>query len=264
VNAAAGLIRNNKRRKHKHLFTDLGDGERPAVLVCGDERHEAAEVAGFLRREYEQGGAPWKEMAVLYRINALSRVLEEAFRNAQIPYVIARGTAFYERKEVRDALSYLRLIVNPSDEVALRRVVNTPARGIGKTTLQKVELLAIDRQLRLFEALEAASDGSADTGLSARASAAVGRFVALVGRLRAATEATAPAALPELVETVIRESGLEAAYRSPTEEDRERLENLNELISAAAQFEPAEPVPDGTAAAPTSTSKRSAACASWA
>jgi DNA helicase-2/ATP-dependent DNA helicase PcrA len=218
VNAAAGLIRNNKYRKHKHLFTELADGERPAALVCGDERHEAAVVAEFLRSEHEQAGVPWRKMAVLYRVNALSRVLEEAFRAAQIPYVIARGTAFYERKEVRDALSYLRLAVNPNDEVSLRRIINTPARGIGKTTLQKIDVFAIDRQLRLFEALKRAAASGAEAGLSARASAAVGRFVGLFERIRAAADRASrgpgPAALPKLVETVIRESGLEATAQS--------------------------------------------------
>ncbi|MHC4080338.1 MAG: ATP-dependent helicase [Planctomycetota bacterium] len=247
VNAAAGLIGNNRRRKHKRLFTDLDEGIRPVVMICRDERHEAAQVADLLRGEHERDGVPWKEMAVLYRINALSRVLEEAFRTARIPYVIARGTAFYERKEVRDALSYLRFLANPNDDVSLRRIINTPARGIGKTTLQKIEVFAIDRQMRLFEALRRAAEHGTDVGLSARASGAVRRFVALFDRVRAAA---APAALPQLVETVIRESGLEAMYMTGTDEDRERLENLNELISAAAQFNPLEPAADGSGQAP--------------
>jgi DNA helicase-2/ATP-dependent DNA helicase PcrA len=235
VNAAAGLISNNRRRKHKRLFTDLDDGIRPVAMICRDERHEAAQVVELLRNEHERSGVPWKEMAVLYRINALSRVLEEAFRTAQIPYVIARGTAFYERKEVKDALSYLKLIANPNDEVSLRRIINTPTRGIGRTTLQKIEVLSIDRQLRLLEALRQAAERGADAGLSARAAGAVGRFVALFDRI---CSAATPGALAQLVETVVRESGLEKMYMTGTDEDRERLENLNELISAAAQFAP--------------------------
>jgi DNA helicase-2/ATP-dependent DNA helicase PcrA len=249
VNAAAGLICNNRRRKHKRLFTELGDGDRPVAVICRHERHEAALVADFLRNENEREGVPWREMAVLYRINALSRVLEEACRAAQIPYVIARGTAFYERKEVRDALSYLRVGANPNDEVSLRRIINTPARGIGKTTLQKIELFAIEHQLRLVEALRRAAEGGAGVGLSARATGAVGRFVALFDRIRtAAARADDPAAggLPKLVEMVIRESGLEAMYMTGTDEDRERLENLGELISAAAQFKPTPSAADGS------------------
>lgn len=279
VDTAAGLIQNNRRRKHKRLHTELEDGAKPTVVMCRNEQHEAALVAEYLQRLRDDDDLPWKEMAVLYRINALSRVLEEALLAAQIPYVIARGTAFYDRKEVKDALAYLRLIVNPNDEVSLRRIINTPTRGIGKTTLTKVELFGYNQQLRLFEALGRVGEV---TGLTTRAVGAIGRFVTLVdGWRRAAgegfllplplgegvSEDPHPNPLPPpdegegvgenllpqaegdsepfvessslggLVERIIRESGLEAAYRdSKSEEDRERLENLAELISAATQF----------------------------
>ncbi|MFB3138773.1 MAG: ATP-dependent helicase [Phycisphaerales bacterium] len=240
VDAAAGLIEHNKRRKSKRLYTELGPGERPAVVICRDEQHEAVLVADFLRGQSEQHGVVWKEMAVLYRVNALSRVLEEALRTAEIPYVIARGTAFYDRKEIKDALAYLRVIANPNDEVSLRRIINTPSRGIGKTTLKKVELFAIDGQLRLLEALRRAGDM---TGLTARAVNAITKFVQMLEGCRKAAVGEVPRALAgsehlaRLVEQVIRESGLESAYQqSPTEEDQQRLANLEELISAAAQF----------------------------
>ncbi|MCH8343302.1 MAG: UvrD-helicase domain-containing protein, partial [Planctomycetes bacterium] len=240
VDAAAGLIEHNKRRKSKRLYTELGPGERPAVVICRDEQHEAVLVADFLRGQSEQNGVVWKEMAVLYRVNALSRVLEEALRSAEIPYVIARGTAFYDRKEIKDALAYLRVIANPNDEVSLRRIINTPSRGIGKTTLKKVELFAIDGQLRLLEALRRAGDM---TGLTSRAVHAITKFVQMLEGCYKAAAGKAPRTLAgsqhlaRLVEQVIRESGLESAYqRSPTEEDQQRLANLEELISAAAQF----------------------------
>ena len=238
VEAAAGLIQHNRRRKHKDLFTDLAEGERPTVMVCRDEHHEAAVVADFLRTAGER--LPWKAMAVLYRINALSRVLEEAMRNARIPYVIARGTAFFERKEVRDALGYLRVVANPNDEVSLRRIINTPTRGIGRTTLDKIELYAIDRQLRLTEALHQVG---AVGGLSARAVKAVGRFVELISGFRrrageAAAQLVGTTGLAQLVEHIIRHSGLEAMHQGNTDDDRQRLENLSEVISAAADFSP--------------------------
>ncbi len=253
VDAAATLIRNNRRRKHKHLFTELEQGSRPAAVVCADEHHEASVVADFMRNEHEGHGVPWKAVAVLYRVNALSRVLEEAFRKAQIPYVIARGTAFYERKEIRDALAYLRVIANPDDEVSLRRIVNTPTRGIGRTTLAKIDVLAADEGVRLLEGLRRAATTAARAGLSTRASRAVRQFVELIEGFHNAAATTvgpdsAAAALARLVERVVRESGLETLYGAGTEEDRERRENLGELISAAAQF---EPVPD--AAAPAAT-----------
>ncbi len=242
VEAAAGLIRHNRRRKHKNLHTELGPGEHPTVARCSDEHREATLVTDELRRRHEEDGFAWKDMAVLYRINALSRVLEEAFRAAQIPYIIARGTAFYERKEVKDALAYLRVIANPRDDISLRRIINTPARGIGKTTLDQIEIFAIDRQLGLREALGRVDEVE---GLSARARTAVKRFAKTLG------EWTAPirvgggevgGMLGELVERVVRESGLEAMYqRSKAEEDQERRENLGELISAAAEFVPPEP-----------------------
>ncbi|MCH7848971.1 MAG: UvrD-helicase domain-containing protein [Planctomycetes bacterium] len=240
VDTAAGLIQNNRRRKHKRLHTELEDGAKPTVVMCRNEQHEAALVAEYLQRLRDDDDLPWKEMAVLYRINALSRVLEEALLAAQIPYVIARGTAFYDRKEVKDALAYLRLIVNPNDEVSLRRIINTPTRGIGKTTLTKVELFGYNQQLRLFEALGRAGEMS---GLTTRAVGAIRRFVTLVEGWRRAAAGGSQSSLLEssslggLVERIIRESGLEAAYRdSKSEEDRERLENLAELISAATQF----------------------------
>ncbi len=237
VETAAGLIRHNRRRKHKRLHTELGEGERPVVVVCRDEQHEAGLVADFLRRELDEHGVVWKEMAVLYRINALSRVLEEALRQAEIPYVIARGTAFYERKEIKQALAYLRLLANPKDEISLRRIINMPPRGIGATTLRKLELAAIDRQSTLARVLWSAGDVE---GLSPRALKAVRQFVSLLDGLRASSSLSARGAadpLAALVERVMRESGLEGMYRNAaSEEDRQRLENLHELISAAAQF----------------------------
>jgi DNA helicase-2/ATP-dependent DNA helicase PcrA len=238
VSAAAGLIRHNKRRRHKDLSTELGAGERPQGIVCRDEQHEAALVADFLRRQQARG-MPWKEMAVLYRINALSRVLEDALRQARVPYVIARGTAFYDRKEVKDALAYLRLVVNGSDEVALRRILNVPARGIGRTTLEKVEALARREKLRLLEALAAAGRGALED-LPARAAGALRRFVEMIEGFRRAAEhvppATPLAALSRLVGDVVRGSGLEALFRTGTMEDVERLANLNELVNAAANL----------------------------
>ena len=151
---------------------------------------------------------------MLYRINALSRVLEESLRSAEIPYVIARGTAFYERKEIKDALSYLRVVANPNDEVPLRRIINEPPRGIGKNTLGKVEMVAAREQVPLFEALRLV--GPAD-GLSPRAHSAVARFVAMINGLRGhgaggATSLMSASPLASLVERVVRDSGLEGLY----------------------------------------------------
>ncbi len=242
VDAADGLIRHNRRRKHKDLFTELAEGERPTAIVCRDEHHEAAVVAEFLQNAGCELTLPWKEMAVLYRVNALSRVLEASLRDARIPYVIARGTAFFDRKEVRDALSYLRVVANPNDEISLRRILNTPTRGIGKTTLGRIERHAINRGLRLTDALRQAATVE---GLSSRAIKSVGTFVELIGGFRTwatggAARATGASGLAGLVEHVIRHSGLEAMHRGDTDEDRQRLANLSEVVSAAAEFSPAD------------------------
>jgi DNA helicase II / ATP-dependent DNA helicase PcrA len=256
VAAADALIRRNRSRRHKDLYTELEEGEKPTVVMCRDEHHEAELIVDDLVRRREgpatsgdggAGGVAWKDMAVLYRINALSRVLEEAFRNAQVPYVIARGTAFYERKEIKDALAYLRLVANPSDEVPLRRIVNTPPRGIGATSLDRIDIHAIQKQMTLFDAMRRVDEIS---GVPARTTNAVRKFVSMVERWRAMDNVEeligdGRSPLAELVERIIRESGMEAMYReSKLEEERERFENLEELITAAGEFEPPE-FPEG-------------------
>ncbi len=172
VDAAAGLIAHNARRKEKRIFSELAEGELVKVVRCMDERHEAETVASAIEQA-SLDGMPFRSMAVLYRVNALSRVLEEVLRRRGIPYVIARGTAFYERKEIKDALSYLRLVANPADEVSLRRVVNVPTRGLGDTTLKRVEAWAIDAPANLFEALERSGEIE---GVSPRAATAATKF----------------------------------------------------------------------------------------
>jgi DNA helicase-2/ATP-dependent DNA helicase PcrA len=254
VDAAAGLIAHNRRRKPKELSTELGAGERPRIILCPDEHHEAREIVEVLVRLHRDEEVPWKEMAVLYRINALSRVLEEAFRDGGVPYVIARGTEFYARKEVKDALAYLRLVMNPDDEVSLVRIVNDPPRGIGRTTLDRLEVHAMNHQMRLLETIRRAGEVAS---LSKRAVTSAGKFAAMVDGWRElvgrpVTAATERGPLAELVERVVRDSGLEAHFRkSGTEEDEQRLANLGELISAASEFvmPDVDGEPDGGAAA---------------
>jgi DNA helicase-2/ATP-dependent DNA helicase PcrA len=244
LQAADHLIRFNQQRKHKDLFTTREGGETPQVILCADAEHEADVVIDYFRRLREEDDRlQWKDMAVFYRTNALSRVLEEALLKSGIPYVVARGTAFYQRKEVRDALAYLRLIANPVDEISLRRVINTPARGISKATVERVERFAIHARSSFYDALVRVEENDA---LTARAGAAVKRFTSMVESWRRAGErpidpedpqATAEM-LRDLVADVIKSSGLEAYYRKSavTEEDAQRLENLSELVSSAAAF----------------------------
>ena len=247
LKAADTLIRHNVKRKHKDLFTVRSGGERVEVVLTRDENHEASLVADWLKNvKDERENAPetitWRDMAVFYRTNSLSRVMEDALRAAAIPYTIARGTAYYEREEVKNALAYLRLIANPSDDVCLARIVNTPTRGIGATTFGKLEDYAAMKGIPVLTAMR---DASSILDVVGRGAAAVEKFVAMIdewtggGTFMGAQVATT---LADLVSRVIRESGLESMYRSQakasnSDADLERLDNLDELVSSARQFE---------------------------
>ena len=242
ISAADALIRNNTQRKHKDLFTSNEDGARIECVLTRDEHHEARLVCDWIkaRREESDGRLGWKDFAVFYRTNALSRVIEDALRNDGVPYTIARGTAFYQREEIRHALAYLRVVANPADDVSLLRIVNTPSRGIGDTSMDKVEALATQRGLTMLEAMRQAPSA---IELTTRAAGQIGKFVKMVeawmglhedGML---TMAAAEGSLAELVARVISESGLEQMYKSAAEPEEARLENLDELVSSARDFE---------------------------
>ncbi len=253
LTAADTLIRHNKRRKHKPLFTSTPGGENVEAILCRDEQHEAMVVVDWLRHRHEarglgmrtQAGLAWRDMAVFYRTNALSRVMEDALRAAGVPYVIARGTAFYEREEVKNALSYLRVLANPADSVSLSRILNVPTRGLGAASLDKLEALAAAQRITLFEAIRAASSQS--VGITARAAASCRKFCEMYDAWTGVegflgTPHGAAESLATLVERVIKESGLETMYSaqahtSKSESDEERLDNLAELVSSARQFE---------------------------
>ena len=238
VQTAAKLIAYNKLRKDKRIYTDLEDGHKPIIVTLSNEHEEASAILQEVKRLHEDG-TPFKEMAVLYRVNALSRVLEDAFRDEGIPYIVARGTEFYGRREVKDAVSYLRLLVNTKDDVAFRRIINSPARGIGKTSLIRLEQVASSRSLNMLAASEHASK---ELGFTTRAAKSLQTFHEMMTKWRVDADSTqsltAAASLADLVERVVRESGLEASLdKIGTEEDLERLQNLEELVSAAADFE---------------------------
>ena len=245
IGVADTLIRNNKKRKHKDLFTSNAQGVKPEVVICRDEHHEARLVVDWMKERREESmaeGEPlaWKDFAVFYRTNALSRVVEDVLRNEAIPYVIARGTAFYQREEIKHALAYLRVVANPADGISLLRIVNTPSRGIGDTTIERVEELAAQHGTGVLEALRIAPDS---LNLVTRTAGSIRKFVSMMdswagihdeGMLHAPA---AEGSLAELVERVIRESGLEDMYKKMGEEEAERLENLAELVSSAREYE---------------------------
>jgi DNA helicase-2/ATP-dependent DNA helicase PcrA len=242
--AADALIGHNKRRKPKPLFTSRQGGEKVEAVLCAEERQEAALVVDWMRRIHEEseGSVAWREMAVFYRTNALSRVLEEAFRGANVPYTIARGTAFYEREEIKNALAYLRVVANPADDISLERIVNTPSRGIGDAAWGRVGEHAAARGVAMLGAMR---EWREVAGISSRAGAGVAKFVEMIDSWTGGGTflgSEVPSTLSELVDRVIRESGLQAMYRaqasaSQNESDAERLDNLDELVSSAREFE---------------------------
>jgi len=222
---ASAVIAHNVSRKDKGLWTENGEGERAAVYRAWDEHEEANFVAQTILAARGAGSA-WDDIAVFYRTNAQSRVLEDALRRGGIPYVVVGSVRFYERKEIKDALAYLRLIVNPADDVAFRRAIQTPGRGIGRATLTRLEELAV-REARPLLALAAAPPADV-TGKPRRA---LEEFAALITRLVTAREKTP---LPAFIDLVLDASG----YREDLKQERSseadaRLENLEELIAAA-------------------------------
>ncbi len=232
VAASAGLITHNRRRKHKELSTGLGEGLPVRILKANDEHEEADRVADMLA-ERAAAGVPWRAMAVLYRMNALSRVVEDALRRRGIPSTVARGTAFYDRKEIKDAMAYLRVCANPRDEVSLRRIINTPARGIGDTSVRKIEAYAVSNGLPLISAFAQAANAGIVSGKIGKA---VDGFVAMIRDFARSLDERVPGDLASFVSEVLETSGLDKLDDHSTIEERERVANLEELVSAAAQF----------------------------
>ncbi len=183
---ASKLIANNRRRKDKKLWTENAQGENATVFLCQNEHDEADVIMHQLRKLHDDNGYAWSQMAIFYRMNALTRVMEDSLRRANVPYQIARGVEFYNRKEIKDVLAYLRTVVNPADEVSLTRIINVPTRGLGDAAVQKIADFAAVRGISVWEALEQA--GSVP-GVSTRAVKSAGQFVQLVASWRGALAA---------------------------------------------------------------------------
>jgi DNA helicase-2/ATP-dependent DNA helicase PcrA len=228
LTAASSLIANNKMRKPKALWTRKEGGEDVRVVYCNNERDEATEIARRVLQRRQAGGRP-DEVAVFYRMNSLSRVLEESFRKAGVPYRIARGVEFYNRKEVKDVLAYLRVLANPADDLSCVRIINTPARGIGAVTARRLVGAA---EAHGWSLLEACRHGDA-AGLGKAAAKKVAAFADLMGSL--ARQLDRP--VKEVVEAVLSASGLEAALEDTGEEGKQARANVAELVTNAAEFD---------------------------
>jgi DNA helicase-2/ATP-dependent DNA helicase PcrA len=239
---ANALIEHNVQRKPKSLWTETTEGELAVRFRADDEHEEALFVAEETHRLVENEAHRYSDVAVFYRTNAQSRVLEDVFMRAGIPYRVVGGVRFYQRKEVKDVLAYLRLLLNPQDVISARRVVNTPKRGIGDATVGALEGFAAIEQIPFLEATRRADELPE---LGARAKGAVAGFVGVMQRLREAFES---GARPQrMVEAAATESGyLLELEAERTVEAEGRIENLRELGGVAAEFE--QRSPDGTLA----------------
>jgi ATP-dependent DNA helicase UvrD/PcrA len=242
LSAANAVVSRNPGRKPKNLWSDAGAGPPIVGYVADNEHDEAAFVAEEVDRLNDEGLAIPGEVAVFYRTNAQSRVFEEVFIRVGLPYRVVGGVRFYERREVRDLLAYLRLIANPADEVSLRRVLNVPKRGIGERAEEYVASYAQRERITFAEALSVPSDVP---GLAARSASAIAGFNTLVDELREQAAAGGPVA--ELVEAVLDRSGLQASLENSEDlQDATRVENLQEMVSVAREFDGS--APDGTLA----------------
>ncbi|MEZ9827446.1 3'-5' exonuclease, partial [Vibrio cyclitrophicus] len=234
LQASNELISNNTERMGKELWTDGNDGELISVYSAYNELDEARFTVSKIKEWQEKGGA-LEDTAMLYRNNAQSRVLEEALIQGGLPYRIYGGMRFFERQEIRDALSYLRLMSNRSNDAAFERVVNTPTRGLGDKTLETIRLAARDRGATMWEASVALIE---EQVLPGRAAGALSRFIELINALE---DDTIELRLHEQTDHVIKSSGLFAMYEQEKgEKSKARIENLEELVTATRQFEKPE------------------------
>jgi len=240
LTAANAVISNNEGRKDKKLWSQEGAGEAITGFVAENEHDEAGFVVSEIRRLRDLGASNPGDTAIFYRTNAQSRVFEETFLRSAIPYKVVGGVRFYERKEVKDFLGYLRVLVNPEDEISLRRIINTPKRGIGDRALDVVDLHARTMGLTFWRAL---CDASNAPGAPARSLIAINDFIALLGALRTLVDAkTKPSVIAQ---AVLEQSGLLAELvNSNDPQDEGRVENLQELVSVATEYEESE-VDDG-------------------
>ena len=233
LSAANAVVERNRERRPKRLWTEIEGGEKVQLCELGDDHEEARWVAAEIERLGEEHGVARAEIAIFYRTNAMSRALEDTLVRFELPYQVIGGTKFYDRAEVKDAIAYLNLLLNPSDQVSFARIVNSPRRGIGDTSQGRLAGYANTAGLTIWEVIERPEEVP---GLSAAAIKSVGRFFETVDLLKA--RADAGSSIADLLQAVLSESGyLEALEAERTVEAEGRVENLEALVEAAAEFD---------------------------
>ena len=243
LNAANAVIANNRHRKEKRLFTASGDGDKISVYLAADERDEGRWIAGEIEKR-RADGLSYNNMAVFYRTNAQSRMLEDMLLRAGVPYRIVGGTKFFDRAEIRDVMAYLTLVVNPADDIAAKRVINVPRRGIGKATIERIDQFGLEMNMPFLTAAELAI---LDEEIRPATRRAVGEFLQVIkdaqnygGNLR------------KIIEMIIDKAGLIRALEDEaTDEARGRIENIQEFLGVVDEFTETHDVEDADYAAPT-------------
>ena len=238
--AANAVVANNPHRKAKHLFTDLGPGEKVGVYLASDGRDEGRWIAGEIERLH-RAGTRYSDVAVFYRTNAQSRLLEDMLLRAGVPYVIVGGTRFFDRAEIRDVMAYLKVIVNPADDISAKRIINTPRRGIGSSTIERLEH---DQELAGGSFMQAVEHAVSE-GVSLRSALEEGEPYStrvranLQGFLQVLEDSRHMSGdLRDLVEMVVTRTGLIAALESEkSDEARSRIENIREFFGVAEEYD---------------------------
>jgi len=233
LHAASSIIKRNKYRKQKDIWTENMQGEKIRAIACENEYEEADEITKLIRACKNDKNFKYSDIAIFYRTNAQSRVLEKALRNYAVPYTLVGGLAFYQRKEIKDLLSYLRLYVNPNDEAALERVINTPTRGVGDTTISKLRDWAVAQGKNLCYAVQHIDQVSEIKGKTALA---IKRFAEIIAHLQ--TLPNSP--VEKILKLAIDKTGYVAFLRDSGEGERdakERIANVEEMVNAAHEFD---------------------------
>lgn len=226
--AANAVIANNTTRKPKKLFTSQPDGEKISVYMATDERDEGRWIASEIEKQHGSG-TPYNQIAVFYRTNAQSRMLEDMLLRAGVPYRLVGGTRFFDRQEIRDVMAYLSLVVNPANDMAARRIINTPKRGIGNTTIEHIDYVARETQCTFLQAAELCV---ADEAIRPNTRCAIGEFVALIHKAQ-----TYEGDLRKVVEMIVDNAGIIGAYRAIGSDEAEgRIENIQEFFGVVDEY----------------------------
>ena len=244
LSAANAVIEQNQDRKAKNLWSQSGPGAALVGYVAESEHDEAEFISGEIKKLANEGISKYGDTAIFYRTNAQSRVFEEVFMRSGMPYKVVGGVRFYERREIKDFIAYLKVLANLEDEVSLRRIINVPKRGIGDRAIESIESIANSRGISFWQALNVVANQS---DLGGRATLALTNFVSLIMALHVLVEAnTKPSTI---LEAVLEQSGLLSELQESTDpQDESRVENLQELVAVAMEYEetPIEDLPEGS------------------